>query len=290
LIVLVVVVSTSTFFMGVYVRHTHVWPVPQLGIFVANTWGNQNIQTDWFGRLQRYPGKKEIACPSQDEATAVLLVAGQSNAANSQGQRYQSVDDQVVNFFAGRCYRAASPLLGADDQKGESWTLLGIKLVRSGLYKRVILIPAAVGGSSIRRWAPGGDLNSMLTELIRAVKEHYTITGVLWDQGAEDFILQTSEDRYRSDLKSLIDHVRAEGVAAPFFITRCSVGNERWTENNPIARAQAALADNKTIFDGPNTDRDVTQVDRYDGYHFAASGQEKWTDTWVELLRARGHI
>src|ERR1700722_3908972 len=118
LILLVVVVSTSTFCMGVYAEHKHAWPVSKLEIFVANTWGDQNIQTDWFGRLRRYPGKKEIACPSQDEATAVLLVTGQSNASNSQGQRYQSADDQVVNFFEGRCYRAASPLLGADYQKG----------------------------------------------------------------------------------------------------------------------------------------------------------------------------
>jgi hypothetical protein len=118
------------------------------------------------------------------------------------------------------------------------------------------------------------------------VKGHYTITGVLWDQGAEDFALHTSEDRYRLDLKSLIDQVRAEGVTAPFFITRCSIGGKGWSEDNPVARAQAALADDKTVFDGPNTDRDVTPFDRYDGYHLAASGQEKWTDTWVQLLRA----
>ena len=53
-----------------------------------------------------------------------------------------------------------------------------------------------------------------------------------------------------------------------------------------IARAQAALVDGKTIFDGPNTDHDVPRSDRFDGYHFAASGQEKWTDTWVQLLQA----
>jgi hypothetical protein len=286
LILLVIMVCFAAFGFGVYAGTTRAWPVAQLKMLVADAWGDHDIQRDRFGRLQRYPGKMEIACPSQDDATAVLLVAGQSNAANSQGQRYQSADDRVINFSEGRCYRAASPLLGADDQKGESWTLLGTKLVRLGLYNRVILIPAAVGGSSMHRWAPGGDLNTMLMDVIRAVRGHYTITGLLWDQGATDFALQTPEDRYRSDLRSLIDQVRAEGVTAPFFITRCSVGGKHWNENNPVARAQAALVDNNSIFDGPNTDRDVTQLDRYDGYHFAASGQEKWTDTWVELLRA----
>src|ERR1700721_677242 len=93
LILLVIPASVSFFGLGVYVGYTHAGP---------------------------------------DGATAVLLVAGQSNAANSQGQRYQSPDDRVVNFSEGHCYRAASPLLGADDQRGESWTLLGTKLVRAG--------------------------------------------------------------------------------------------------------------------------------------------------------------
>ncbi|HEY4041131.1 MAG TPA: sialate O-acetylesterase [Rhodopila sp.] len=288
LLLLVMTACAATFCIGVYAGYARAWPLSRLKILVANHLGDPDIQTDRFGRLRRYPGKNEIACPLQDEATAVLLVAGQSNAANAQGQRYESPDDRVVNFFEGRCYRAASPLLGADGRRGESWTLLGTKLVRAGLYNSVILVPAAVGGSPIRRWVAGGDLSTMLTEVIRATKGRYTITGVLWDQGATDFALRTPEDRYRSELKSLIDQVRAEGVTAPFFITRCSVGGEGWTEDNPIARAQAALADGKTIFDGPNTDHDVTPFDRYDGYHFSASGQEKWTDTWVQLLQAHG--
>jgi hypothetical protein len=237
--------------------------------------------------LLNYPGKTEVACPSQDETTAVLMLIGQSNAANSQGQRHQSGDDRVINFAAGHCYRAASPLLGADGQMGETWTLLGTKLIQSRLYRTVILIPAAVSGSQARRWAEGGNLNAMMVEVIEAVKAHYTITGVLLDQGATDFALHTPEDQYRSDLKSLIDTIRAQGVRAPFFITRCSLGGEGWSEDNPIARAQASLAHSQSaIFDGPNTDHDLTPVDRYDGYHFAASGQEKYTDAWIPLLRA----
>ena len=112
------------------------------------------------------------------------------------------------------------------------------------------------------------------------------MTGVLLDQGATDFALRTSEDQYRSDLKSLIDTVRAEGIHAPFFITRCSAGGPDWTEDNPIARAQASLANSSNaIFDGPNTDHHITSLDRYDGYHFGASGQEKFAKAWVGLLR-----
>ena len=287
LLLTLIISCGATFAIGAYVGVKRVWPMPQLRLLVAAK-GQSLARTDQFGRLLSYPGKTEITCPVQDEKTAVLLLVGQSNAANYQGQRYQSADDRVVNFVDGRCYRAASPLLGADGQEGETWTLLGSKLVQSGLYRAVILVPAAVGGSAVRRWAEGGDLNAMLASVIGAVKARYTINAVLLDQGATDFTLGTSEDQYRSDLKSMIDSVRAQGVHAPFFITRCSVGGPNWTEDNPVARAQASLADSRNaIFDGPNTDRDVTQLDRYDGYHFGGSGQEKFTDAWVRLLGKR---
>jgi Carbohydrate esterase, sialic acid-specific acetylesterase len=285
LLLTLIVCCGATFAIGLYAGVKQVWPVPQLRRLVAME-AQSLVRTDQFGRLLSYPGKIEIICPAQDQATAVLLLVGQSNAANSQGQRHQSADDRVINFADGRCYRAASPLLGANDQKGETWTLLGNKLVQSGLYRSVILIPTAVGGSSARRWAKGGDLNAMLVSVIGAVKVRYTITAVLLDQGATDFALRTPEDRYRSDLKSLIDTVRAQGVHAPFFITRCSVGGPNWTEDNPVARAQASLADSRNaVFDGPNTDRDVTRLDRYDGYHFGASGQEKFASAWVRLFQ-----
>jgi hypothetical protein len=145
-----------------------------------------------------------------------------------------------------------------------------------------------VGGSSVSRWAADGDLNTMMIGVIRSARMRYAITAVLWDQGAEDFRLHTPEIQYRQNLKSLIDTVRAEGVRAPFFITRCSIGDRDWSEDNPISRAQKSLVDDQqAIFDGPNTDHDVTAIDRYDGYHFAATGQEKYTDAWIKLFGAR---
>ena len=286
LVPLTVALCISAFGIGLYAGVKRTWPVPELKWLAAKL-TSQAKGKDQFGRLLTYPGKTEIPCPSQDQMTAVLLVIGQSNAGNYQGQRHQSEDDRVINFSAGHCYRAASPLLGADGERGETWTLLGTKLIQSGLYHTVILIPAAVGGSSVRRWAAGGDLNAMLMSVISAVKTRYTINAVLLDQGTTDFVERTPEGEYRSDLKSLIDTIRAQGVHAPFFITRSSAGPPDWTEDNPVARAQATLADSRNaVFDGPNTDRDVTPLDRYDGFHFGASGQEKYTDAWIRLFRA----
>lgn len=243
-------------------------------------------RADQFGRLREYPGKILITCPAQDPGTAVLLLIGQSNAANYQGERYQSPDDQVVNFSDGQCYRAASPLLGADGDKGEPWTLLGRKLIDAGLYHTVILVPAAVGGTAVDRWSEGGDLAQMLLTTVRTLAPRYRITAVLWDQGSEDFMRKTSEASYRANLGSLIAWLRIEGVKAPFFVTRCSFGYPDWTDDNPVARAQAdVLDDQNNVFSGPDTDHTIAIIDRFDGWHFGARGQQSFTDDWVKLLR-----
>ena len=131
LLLFLITLCGSAFAIDLYGGVKRVWPVPQLRLLVAPK-AQSLVRTDEFGRLLSYPGKIEITCPVQGKETAVLLLVGQSNAANYQGQLHQSADDRVVNFMNGRCYRAASPLLGADGQKGETWTLLSNKLVNQG--------------------------------------------------------------------------------------------------------------------------------------------------------------
>jgi len=101
--------------------------------------------------------KPMVACPKQTDRTAVLLVLGQSNAANYGGQRFASKHgDKIVNFFDGQCYVAASPLLGSSGTKGEYWTQLGNHLIESGKFDTVVIAPMAYSGSAVKRWARGG--------------------------------------------------------------------------------------------------------------------------------------
>src|ERR1700712_3989696 len=101
---------------GAYAMYKGAWPVSQL-IGMAREYRDSSdlVRTDKFGRLLVFPGKTEVPCPAPDATTAVYLVSGQSNAANYQGQKYAAQDDRVLNFSEGRCYGAASPLLGADN-------------------------------------------------------------------------------------------------------------------------------------------------------------------------------
>ena len=123
---------------------------------------------DSAGRLTSYAGKIEIQCPKQTERTAVILIAGQSNAANNAAQRHKTrYPDRVLNFAGGRCYIAASPLLGSTGFAGEYWTLMADELIDTGAFDHVILSPVAVGASSIAQWAQGGALNATMIPLVQ---------------------------------------------------------------------------------------------------------------------------
>jgi hypothetical protein len=194
----------------------------------------------------------------------------------------------VVNFFDGRCYVAASPLLGTTSVEGESWTLLGNKLIERSAFDTVILVPAAIGGSSIVRWQQGADLNTMLLGVLAGLKSSsYTPTHILWHQGESNFVEGTSAQDYTRMFQSLLTSIRQQGVHAPIFVsvaTRCAPPPP-WVADNPVSRAQRALPDaHQQIFAGVNTDSLITTADRRDGCHFGASGQEKFADAWNTIL------
>ncbi len=242
---------------------------------------------DAFGRLISFPKKVEIPCPAQTARTKVLLLMGQSNTANLAGQRYASTHgDKVVNYFGGKCFIAASPLLGASDKRGESWTLLGNKLVSSGFADRVILIPTGIGGTPIKRWTGNGNLNGMLLSVLDEVKPRYRITHVLWHQGESDFDIATTKEDYSRMFFSLVDSIRRKGVDAPIYpsvASKCGI-EPTWTPDNPVATAQRSL-DNKgkEIFRGVDTDSGLDGLDRYDDCHFSQTGQEQFANAWVEV-------
>ena len=247
------------------------------------------LRLDPAGRLVSYAGKIEARCPEQTQRTAVLLIAGQSNAANNGAQRHTTrYPDRVFNFMAGRCYVAASPLLGSTGFAGEYWTLLGDKLIASGAFDRVILAPVAVGASDVAEWASGGALNASMIPLVQDLATHYEVTDVLWHQGESDFALKTDPARYRDAFLSFVKTLRANAVDAPVFIsvaTRCLSG---WANPNPIQAAQRELASSgHGLRPGVDTDALLDAQDRYDDCHFANSGEAKAASAWAAILAPR---
>jgi hypothetical protein len=281
------------FILGAWAGVTDSWPVRfPLQLIegrpkpIAMMPESRHAAMDRAGRLLDYPGKIEVQCPEQGPGTAVILIAGQSNAANSGAERHATrYPDRVLNFVAGRCFVAASPLLGTNGFAGELWTPLADKLIESGAFDKVILAPLAVGATKVAQWAEGGDVNATMKPLVEALVSRYRITHVLWHQGESDLMLGTDADSYRKSFLSFAASLRAQGVEAPIYVSRATRCGPGWKVPNPVRTAQVELLDSKSgLKTGVDTDLLLEAQDRYDDCHFAASGQMKAAKAWAELL------
>jgi hypothetical protein len=291
----------SMYILGAESAKREMFPWPQLAALKHEFSEPQAIAPSRYvfeanGRLVADETKTEVGCPRQTDRTMVLLTLGQSNAANHVGQRYRSEHGaQVINFFGSRCFVATSPLLGSTDTRGEYWTSLGNRLIASGRVDNVVIAPIAFDGSSIARWAQGGDLNPLLIEAATQLRDAgYRVTDILWVQGESDYVLGTSTHDYRERFLSMVDTLRRSGISAPIYAsvaTKCleptNGGFKVHAPDNAVTRAQLALPmSGNGIRKGVNSDALLDDIDRYDDCHIGGSGAEKLSRAWADLLLA----
>jgi hypothetical protein len=286
------------YLFGAFSYSRNLWPIELLREIkdsrVAHATRNPvNLsQFDSLGRLTFHPGKIQVDCPVQTRDTGVLLILGQSNAANHARKKFTTqYPNNVVNYFEGKCYVASSPLLGATAEGGEFITPLADQLISNGTYRNIVVIAAAVAASPISRWVRHGDLNESLIALIKDVQTKFQITEVIWHQGEADAspLLSTTAKVYVSSFHSLVDTLSERKVRAPIFVsiaTRWCNAGANWTEGNPVATGQRLLIDNQRIFLGADTDKLVELKDRYDTCHFSESGQTKTAEAFADSIRA----
>lgn len=249
----------------------------------------ETVQFNANGQLTQYPGKQVVAKPEISQRTMVAFVFGQSNAANHGGQKFSADSAHIYNFWNGQYYRAQDPLLGASGNSGSVWTLMANKLLAQQQYDQVILIPAAIGGTSVGQWQPGGELHQVLVDRLQAVKRSgLQVTHFLWHQGEADNPKGANPGidlvGYKHGMQQIIALTRAYFPESHFYLavaTRCFA----FAPASPELQAvQRSLADSRTVFLGPNTD-EIEVIDRYDDCHFSATGLEKHAQGWVKALR-----
>ena len=238
-----------------------------------------------YEQLTWYHKKTEVTNPIISNNTLVAFVFGQSNAANSGGERYISKDKNVLNYFGGKFYVAADPLLGATGFSGSVWTNLGNKIVDNKLSNNVILIPAGVGGSSIKDWQDGGRLNKMFKERLQDAREkNLNINYFFWHQGESDNALPPNQ--YLDGLNNIIDLTKLYFPKSKFYVaqtSRCGIS----PSSNEILDAQLKATLRHDVFLGPNTDK-IDLNDRYDDCHFSGRGLEIHAEGWLNSLKNLG--
>ena len=224
--------------------------------------------------------KAEVPCPPQTARTLVAVLIGQSNAGNTGGQRFRA-GSNAVNFFAGKCFEAVDPLLGAADKQGSVWTVTANLVAER--YDHIVLVPLATGGSTVADW--NGKLAPMLEKSLETLKARYTATHFLWHQGESDAHTTRPEDYVRG-MQRVIAATRRHFPDAAFYMSLATFCELRGGADPALHRAQRSIVDEgKRIFEGPDTDRYPALEDRYDGCHFSGIAQEKVARDWARLIR-----
>lgn len=221
---------------------------------------------------------RQLANPRSLASPAVFVVLGQSLTSGHDQTDYTPANSNAVfqlNVYDGGLYRAVDPLLGGEGTGGSYSTRLADKWVADGKYQSVVLVPIAVGGTTVAMWAPGGQLNHKIGVAARRLAAlALSCSGVIWTQGEQDAFNGLSQASYAASLAGVISTFRVSGIAAPFFVAL-----ETWINGSQpagaaaIRAAQAAVVDNVGVFQAGDTDT-LGNSFRYDNTHWTAAGSD----------------
>ena len=234
-------------------------------------------------------GREPVAC----EADRVILVFGQSLAANSGEGPHTSVGDvRNLNIHDGRCYRARDPLLGPGGEEGSIWSRLGDRLPGSTLF-----VPIAIGGGSINRWSEG-DLRKRLARALELARP----TAIVWMQGQADARAGAAyaerrpaaferegdgwtmkAEAYIAEFGEIHEAIRKRSDAPIYVAVSTKCGN---AGSDAIRAAQREIPRRFAgVRQGPDLDA-LPPAALRDGCHLSAQGLEMAAELWAPYLRA----
>lgn len=284
IVVLVVAASIAGYLYGVYSHAFRAFPVEEVGLVKRWIYPDRGLPTPVQDVFQNVNGREQVSCWGIDHNAAVILAMGQSNAANYAGSPYRP-SRRVYNFnwVDGNCYRAEDPLLGATGSGGSVWSRLGDALIESGRYDEVLLIPVAVGGTSVRDWAGEAGPAARAVRAAEALHRYgLRITHVLWHQGESDH--EMHKDVYQRLFARMTEYIRANDIDAPMFVATTSICDNYGADQ--IRQAQRELPLRlANVFAGPDTDAIDSIFDRADNLcHFSNRGAAIHARLWLDTI------
>lgn len=238
-----------------------------------------NTAARWEARVDRdISGREEVPCA---QGGPVVLVLGQSNAANFVGERFRSRLG-ALNWFDGRCYIADGPMLGADGTSGSVWPLVGDSLIAARSATSITFVMLALGGTSSADWTDERGLGALLDRRLAQYKAAgLKITHAVWHQGESDF--DTAPTLYRQRLEQIFGRVRTAYPDVRLIVAQTSICGDKGHAQSRAEILQVQAAVSGSVL-GPNTDLINMYGDRYDTCHFSGQGARKLAAAWVKSL------
>lgn len=257
-----------------------------------------------------------------NDSTWVLLVLGQSQAANHAQKMYQKIHPQIWNFYLAGTMRidtlnqietahvsnpkmvmAQDPLKGASGNFGSVWIPLAQRAIDSlDIISRAILVPLAQGGTLARDWLPGEALFENTRRSIAELQsKNIQIDQVIWHQGESDFVAKTDLDIYYQQVRSIMVELNLQLPEVPIYLAISTYINTEEAlisktpgVSLPLQKTQLRLINDlpflhKGVVSDSLVDINLNQLPelnvlRFDGIHFSEIGQDILVNQWWSTL------
>lgn len=231
-------------------------------------------------------GKGGAQSATISQPTLVLLVVSQSISASSTPTAYTPVNAlaQQLSIIDGNVYRAIDPILGTTGQPpsgttygGSVLSRLADQIITDGKFSRVVIVPAVIGGTSVKDWSPDGPWSGRLRVALLRIRsmgwsgDANVTFRVLYDQGQQDVVLGTSQSAWQASFAKIVGTINGFGLGTPKICVAQDTMVSNVT-NSTIRAAQSAVVDNVQVFSAGDLDTLTGTTNRQDGIHLTDAG------------------
>ncbi len=227
------------------------------------------------------------------EKTAVIIIPGQSNVANSRPSDYTvtQAKSHALNIYDGAVYVAKDPQLGADSTDGSFAGILADKLIVAGTFTRVILVPIAMDGSQVQDWTPRGPYFQRLRVAYLRCRANGWVGNadvhmlVLLGIGETDNVLNTTQANWQAYFQEMKAGLDGYGFTGKYWVNKQSMSSN--AVDATIQAAQAAVVDNVRVFACADVDSLTGGTNREaDGTHLSDTGMTNMAELCKVALAA----
>jgi Carbohydrate esterase, sialic acid-specific acetylesterase len=231
--------------------------------------------------------------------TLVLITMGQSLMANFHAINapiYVPTNSSVIdnfNIYDGAAYAfVRAPAVGCNGYLSNVATRVADMLVNKSVFDRIIVVPIAVGSTTIDEWTTGDFASRFPVAMRRLAASGITpaTPGVtfaaVWGQGESDTRDGTSRAAYRGHLDRLIETVFSSGFSGRLFVNVESYYLGR--TSSEIRAAQTSVVNGTTVFQGADWDALGRSYRLPDNLHPGELGAPVFALTLYKAMRASG--
>lgn len=254
----------------------------------------------------------------------VLFYGGQSNAEGANSTSYTPTNASAIdnlNQYDDGIYPPVEPLLGSGAHPLGNVAygyhpalVLADALITAGKFDRVIIVPFALGGSTIADWTTGvlGNPSRLAVAINRAAQRGIiagtNVTFVLcWAQGESDNVSGTTTANYTAGFNALVAQAVAAGWPATARILIAKQTFDAGTLSTAVQTAQTSASPtgvinnsaSPPIYLGANSDFFVGNIcngtsacRQSDNTHYTTNAVlsviSDATNGWVQALHATG--